>query len=165
MSLVHCALICWWWYLLLISTVDIYWWYLLMISTYDICWWYQLLISTDEIYCSVVERQGPISISVRLFVLCKYTCICTHANTTTNIQIRVQKNCGPHCWHEQLHEVWANLCGHSHLLPSVWQWSCHYLFLRLRSVVAGIPTPSKVLAHCAIAAACVSLIRSYVSWS
>ena len=23
---------------------------------------------------------------------------------------------------------------HSHLLPSVWQWSCHYLFLRLRYV-------------------------------
>ena len=21
---------------------------------------------------------------------------------------------------------------HSHLLPSVWQWSCHYLFLRLK---------------------------------
>ena len=26
---------------------------------------------------------------------------------------------------------------HSHLLPSVWQWSCHYLFLRLRSVSTG----------------------------
>ena len=26
---------------------------------------------------------------------------------------------------------------HSHLLPSGWQWSCHYLFLRLRSVVTG----------------------------
>ena len=23
---------------------------------------------------------------------------------------------------------------HAHLLPSVWQWSCHYLFLRLRSI-------------------------------
>ena len=22
---------------------------------------------------------------------------------------------------------------HLHLLPSIWQWSCHYLFLRLRS--------------------------------
>ena len=31
---------------------------------------------------------------------------------------------------------------HSHLLPSVWQWSCHYLFLRLRSVAAGIGTPN-----------------------
>ena len=30
---------------------------------------------------------------------------------------------------------------HSHLLLSVWQWSCHYLFLRLRSVAAGIRTP------------------------
>ena len=29
---------------------------------------------------------------------------------------------------------------HSHLLPNVWQWSCHYLFLRLRSVEAGIRT-------------------------
>ena len=24
---------------------------------------------------------------------------------------------------------------HIHLLPSVWQWSCHYLFLRLWSVI------------------------------
>ena len=31
---------------------------------------------------------------------------------------------------------------HSHLLPSVQQWSCHYLFLRLRSVTAGIRTPN-----------------------
>ena len=31
---------------------------------------------------------------------------------------------------------------HSHLLSSVWQWSCHYLFLRLRSVTTGDRTPS-----------------------
>ena len=30
---------------------------------------------------------------------------------------------------------------HSHLLPSVWQWSCHYLFSRLRSVATGDRTP------------------------
>ena len=30
---------------------------------------------------------------------------------------------------------------HFHLLPSVWQWSCHYLFLRLRSVATGDRTP------------------------
>ena len=30
---------------------------------------------------------------------------------------------------------------HSHLLPSVWQWSCHYLFLRLWSVATGDQTP------------------------
>ena len=30
---------------------------------------------------------------------------------------------------------------HLHLLPSVWQWSCHYLFLRLRSVSTGHRTP------------------------
>ena len=29
---------------------------------------------------------------------------------------------------------------HSHLMPSVWQWSCHYLFSRLRSFAAGIRT-------------------------
>ena len=29
---------------------------------------------------------------------------------------------------------------HSHLLPSFWLWSCHYLFLRLRSVAARIRT-------------------------
>ena len=31
---------------------------------------------------------------------------------------------------------------HSHLLPSVWYWSWHYLFLRLRSVAAGIRIPN-----------------------
>ena len=31
---------------------------------------------------------------------------------------------------------------HSHQLPSVWQWNCHYLFLRLRSVADGIRTPN-----------------------
>ena len=33
----------------------------------------------------------------------------------------------------------------SHLLPNIWQWSCHNLFLlklNLRSVVAGIRTPN-----------------------
>ena len=30
---------------------------------------------------------------------------------------------------------------HPHLLPSVMQCSCYYLFLRLRSVAAGIQTP------------------------
>ena len=44
----------------------------------------------------------------------------------------------------------------SHLLPSVWQWSFHYLFLRLGSVAAGIPTPNfplaKALLDCATAA-------------
>ena len=31
---------------------------------------------------------------------------------------------------------------HSHLLPSVLQWSCHCLYKRLRSVETGIRTPS-----------------------
>ena len=31
---------------------------------------------------------------------------------------------------------------HSNLLSSVWQWSCRYLFYRLRSVADGIPTPN-----------------------
>ena len=31
---------------------------------------------------------------------------------------------------------------HSHLLPSVLKWSCHYLFLRYRSVEAWIQTPN-----------------------
>ena len=35
---------------------------------------------------------------------------------------------------------------HSHLLPSIWQWSWHYLFKRLRSVAAGIWTPNLPLA-------------------
>ena len=39
---------------------------------------------------------------------------------------------------------------HSHLLPSVYQWSCHYLFLRLRSV--RTPKLANVLTHCATAA-------------
>ena len=33
---------------------------------------------------------------------------------------------------------YGNLQGHSHLLPSVWKWSCHHLFLRLRSVEIGV---------------------------
>ena len=45
---------------------------------------------------------------------------------------------------------------HSHLLLSVYQWSCHYLFLRIRSVAAGIRTPNLPLAgptlNCATAA-------------
>ena len=35
---------------------------------------------------------------------------------------------------------------HLHLFPSVWQWSCHYLFLRLRIVAAGIRTPNLLFA-------------------
>ena len=31
---------------------------------------------------------------------------------------------------------------HSHLLPSVWQWRSHYLFLWLKSVAAEIRTPN-----------------------
>ena len=31
---------------------------------------------------------------------------------------------------------------HSHLLQSIYQWSCHYLFLRHKSVAAGIRTPN-----------------------
>ena len=34
---------------------------------------------------------------------------------------------------------------HSHQLPSVWQWSQHYLFLRLWSVVAWNRTPNLLL--------------------
>ena len=30
---------------------------------------------------------------------------------------------------------------HLHLLPSVWQWNCRYVFQRLRSVASGIRTP------------------------
>ena len=35
---------------------------------------------------------------------------------------------------------------HSHLLPSVWQWSCRYRFLRLSSVAAVIRTHNLTLA-------------------
>ena len=49
--------------------------------------------------------------------------------------------------------------SHVHLLLSVWQWGCHFLFLRLRSVEAGIliPKPSawetNALPQCATVAA------------
>ena len=33
---------------------------------------------------------------------------------------------------------------HSHLMPTVWRWSCHYLFLRLRSVASSL---AKGFAH------------------
>ena len=35
---------------------------------------------------------------------------------------------------------------HWHLLPSVWQWSCHYLFSRLRPIAGGIRTLNPPLA-------------------
>ena len=31
--------------------------------------------------------------------------------------------------------------SHSHPLPNVWQWSCQYLFLRLRYIATGDRTP------------------------
>ena len=37
---------------------------------------------------------------------------------------------------------------HPHLMPSVWQWSCHYLLLRLRSVATGIRTRDLPHARC-----------------
>ena len=44
--------------------------------------------------------------------------------------------CHTHCDTGISEDPW-----HSHLLPNVWQWSCHYLFLRLRSVATGDRTP------------------------
>ena len=35
---------------------------------------------------------------------------------------------------------------HSHVLPSVWQWRCNYLFSRLGSITAGIRSPNLSLA-------------------
>ena len=37
--------------------------------------------------------------------------------------------------------VISNNTCHSHLLPSVLKWSCHYLFERLTPVTTGIRTP------------------------
>ena len=37
--------------------------------------------------------------------------------------------------------------SHIHLLLSIWQWSCHYLFLQLGSVAAGIRTTILTLAR------------------
>ena len=48
------------------------------------------------------------------------------------------------------------------MLPSVWQWSCHYLYLRLRSVASGdrtdLPHARKTLYLYATAAIIVLLI-------
>ena len=38
------------------------------------------------------------------------------------------------------HKLWHGSSVYN--LPSVWQWSCHYLYLRLRSVAARIQTPN-----------------------
>ena len=38
--------------------------------------------------------------------------------------------------------VISEVLWHSHLLPSVWKWSCHYLILRRRYVAAEIQTPN-----------------------
>ena len=60
--------------------------------------------------------------------------------------------------------------GHSHLLSSVWQWSCHYLFKQLWTVAAGIRTPllacqANALTDCAFAAAHTRRNRSLPKWS
>ena len=49
--------------------------------------------------------------------------------------------CHTYCdtWHPFIMVI-SEDSWYSHLLPSVWQLSCHYLFLRLRSVTAGIRT-------------------------
>ena len=51
--------------------------------------------------------------------------------------------CHTYCdtWHPFIMVI-SEDSWYSHLLPSVWQLSCHYLFLRLRSVTAGIRTPN-----------------------
>ena len=60
-------------------------------------------------------------------------------------------------WHETSLTISKDQ-RHSSLLPCVWQWSCHYLFLRLKSVAAWIRTPNLPLAgriflnNCATAA-------------
>ena len=46
---------------------------------------------------------------------------------------------------------------HSQLLPIVWKWNCHYMFLRLRSVRLGFEYPiatceANALTHCTAAA-------------
>ena len=54
----------------------------------------------------------------------------------------------PHHW-DTGHAFIMVICEdpwHSHLMSSVWQWSCYYLFYRLRSVRAGIRKPNLPLA-------------------
>ena len=53
---------------------------------------------------------------------------------------------------------------HSHLLPSVWRWSCHYLFLRLRSVATGDRTPISRMRGDLYATAAVSLYGWLYGW-
>ena len=48
---------------------------------------------------------------------------------------------------------------HSHLLPSVWQWSCHYLFLRLRSVATANRTPTRRTLYLYVIAAVWRMIQ------
>ena len=57
--------------------------------------------------------------------------------------------CHSHCARDTGHPfimVISEEPWHLHLLPSVWQWSCHYIFLQLMPVVAGIRTPNPPLA-------------------
>ena len=65
-------------------------------------------------------------------------------------------------WHRTLFIMFISEDSwHSLLFPSVWKWSCQYLFLRLRSVAARIRIPNfpKVLTDCAPAVA-MSLIKT-----
>ena len=45
----------------------------------------------------------------------------------------------------QFIKVISKVLWHSHLLPSIWQWSCHYLFLWPKSDAAGIRTSNLLL--------------------
>ena len=55
-------------------------------------------------------------------------------------------DCLSHYGHQFIMVI-SEVPGHSHLLPSVWQLICHYQFLRLRFVVAGIPITNRLFAR------------------
>ena len=71
---------------------------------------------------------------------CKFqTMLGTHDRRAVSVQKCAKMSTGTSAYN---HMVIFEDTWHSHLLASVWQWSCHYLFWTLRSAAAGIRTPN-----------------------
>ena len=105
-------------------------------------------------HLTILWTSGFFSSHSRIFSLIwrRHHCLWRAANVDLCLGLMAIKQGGffsmPHLlWHwASVYNVQPEDPWHPHLLPSVWQWSCHYLFLRLRSVTVGIQTPNLPLA-------------------
>ena len=123
------------------------------VDTITIVWW----VMTSERFIAIGSSQHRTvasSLSLYLFGVLRPTreCYGDVIITGKGFQILI---CTRHLWplrSERVCHTYYSDTGHpfimvisedpwhSNLLPRVWQWSCHYLFLRLGSVAAWIRT-------------------------